>query len=211
MRGNLMSRTPPNSIIKDLYLEITNIAQGVNIAIFVYIIATRDFVSLTVNNYFSTPFIAIASLLIVVIFWARYYLDTVILNRSFTILSLIWFFLYVVVQGVSISFITDPVAWFMSTSVFLFFGAGFYWLNLREIERKQAAGILPACPEFVRWQAKRLIDLAVFSLLSFSGAILISLYPSLVLPAAIFTLTLALVQVRVTHDYRRLSFIETGI
>ena len=93
-----MSYTPPNSIIKDLYLEITNIAQGVNIAIFVYIIATRDFFSSLADNYFSTPFIALASLLIVVIFWARYYLDTAILDRSFTPLSVPWFFLYVVVS-----------------------------------------------------------------------------------------------------------------
>lgn len=157
-----MSHTPPNAIIKDLYLEITNIAQGVNIAIFVYIIATRGFFSSLAENYFSAPFIAATSLLIVIIFWARYYLDTEIIDRSFTTLSVTWFFMYVVIQGISISFIADPVSWFSSTSVFLFFGVGFYFLNLRGIKRKNSAGVMPDCPKFIQWQTRRMIDLAVY-------------------------------------------------
>jgi hypothetical protein len=201
----------PNLIVKDLYLEITNICQGVNIAIFVYILTTQDYVSSIVTSNFSTVLIALASLLIVVIFWARYYLDTEILNRSFTTLSVTWFFLYVVSQGISISFISDPPKWFVTTSIFLFFGAGFYSLNLTEIRRKQKAGVMASVPGFVRWQMKRLIELLFLSLLSLGSGILVNKYPVLTLPAAILALLLTLWQIVVTESYRTFKFIETGV
>jgi hypothetical protein len=118
------ARNLPNPIVKVLYLEITNIAQGANIAILVYVITTHDFLTSWVTGYFSSPLFAFVSLIIVIIFWARYYLDTEILNRSFTILSTFWFFVYVVAEGVSISLLGTPCAWLGSTGVFLFFGAG---------------------------------------------------------------------------------------
>jgi hypothetical protein len=135
-------------IIKDLYLEITNIAQGANIAILVYSITARSFLASLATGYLSPAIFALASLLIVVVFWARYYLDTGILERSFTVPAAIWFFAYSVAQGVSISFISTPWAWLAGTGVFLFFGFGFYVLNLSEIRRKQKAGMMPECSPF---------------------------------------------------------------
>jgi hypothetical protein len=41
------------------------------------------------------------------------------------------------------SFIALPSVWLSSTGVFLFFGCGFYVLNLLEILRKQKAGVMP--------------------------------------------------------------------
>ncbi len=201
----------PNSVIKTLYLEITNIAQGINIAIFVFVVTAGEFFSSFVVNYFSTPLIAITSLLIVIVFWARYYLDTEIIDRSFTVVSLIWFFLYIITQGISISLMTNPFAWFASTSVFLFFGAGFYFLNLHEIKRKQRAGILPEKPLFVIWQKKRMIELIILSILTFSGAILVKSSPILAFSESVVALIVALWQLSITRDYRKLGFIETGV
>ncbi|MBV6438333.1 MAG: hypothetical protein WA009_09600 [Phototrophicaceae bacterium] len=202
---------PPDAIVKDLYLEITNISQGVNVAIFVYVLTTPEFSASVSATVFSTLLIAIASLLIVVVFWVRYYLDTAILNRSFTSLSVTWFFAYVVVQGLSISLISRPPMWFFVTSLFLFFGAGFYILNLREIRRKQRAGLLLTANGFVRWQEKRLIELVVLSAASFCGGLLVTAYSGLALPAAIVALGFALWQIAVTEKYRTFKFIEAGV
>ena len=201
----------PDPIVKDLYLEITNIAQGTNIAIFVYVITTRDFSVSFTTGCFSAPIFAITSLLIVIIFWARYYLDTEILNRSFTVLSTSWFFAYVVAQGVSISLISIPAAWLGSTGVFLFFGAGFYGLNLREIRRKQRAGVMPEWPDFVNWQTKRMLELIVLSLAAATGAVLVAWCPALALPAAICAFIVSIWQIIITRDYRRFGFLETGV
>lgn len=198
-------------IIKDLYLEITNIAQGANIAILVYSITARSFLASLTTGYLSPAIFAIASLLIVVVFWARYYLDTGILERSFTVPAAIWFFAYAVAQGVSISFISTPWAWLAGTGVFLFFGFGFYVLNLSEIRRKQRAGMMPECSAFVDWQTRRMIELAVLSPLSLSTAVLVIRQPALALPAAIFAVGVATWQLAITRDYRRLRFLRTGV
>lgn len=201
----------PNSIIKDLYLEITNIAQGVNVAIFVYVLTTPEFSASITTSRFSTVLIALTSLLIVIIFWARYYLDTVILDRSFTMLSVTWFFLYVVVQGISISLIANPSAWFTTSGVFLFFAAGFYYLNLREIDRKQKAGVMTPVPLFVNWQKQRLVELPILGILSLIAGILIRNWALLTVPAAVVAFFLAVWQIVVTERYRSLRFIETGV
>jgi len=206
-----LSSKAPDLIVKDLYLEITNISQGVNIAIFIYVLTTQDFLASVVPSNFSTILIALASFLGVVIFWSRYYLDTAILERSFTTLSVTWFFLYVITQGISISFIGSPPRWFLTTSIFLFFGAGFYSLNLKEIRRKQQAGVMSSVPQFVRWQTRRLIELLVLSALSFGCALLVSSHPRLTLPGAIVALASALWQIVVTENYRTFKFIETGV
>ncbi|MEO8394791.1 MAG: hypothetical protein ABI700_17485 [Chloroflexota bacterium] len=198
-------------IVKDLYLEITNISQGVNIAIFVYIFTTSDFLaSIPASNY-GTMLIALASFLGVIIFWVRYYLDTAILDRSFTTLSVTWFFLYVVTQGISISFIGNPSRWFLATSIFLFFGAGFYSLNLMEIRRKLNAGVMASVPRFIGWQKRRLIELLIFSVLSLCCSIFVNNSPALTLPTAIIAVAFAFWQIVVTEHYRTFKFIETGV
>jgi len=154
---------------------------------------------------------AVTSLFISVIFWARYYFDTEILNRSFTVISVLWFFAYLISQGVSISFIALPSVWLSSTGVFLFFGCGFYVLNLLEIRRKQKAGVMPMGYLFLNWQRRRMVELLVLSLMAFAGAYLVLLNPAIALPAAIIALVMAIWQLVVTNDYRRHRFIETGI
>ncbi|HUN06087.1 MAG TPA: hypothetical protein PLQ56_05780 [Aggregatilineales bacterium] len=202
---------PPDSIIRDLYLEITNISQGVNIAIFVYILTTREFNASILTSGLSTVLIAAASLLSVVIFWARYYLDTAILDRSFSALSVTWFFIYIVAEGISISLIPYPAMWFLATSVFLFCGAGFYLFNLREAARKQQAGVLELRPEFIGWQRRRLVELLVLAATSLGGSLLVSRFPVTAIPAALLTLAFSLWQVYLTNDYRRYQFIATGL
>ncbi len=193
-----------------MYLEITNIAQGINIAILVYVITTPEFGKSIELSNFSSPILAFSSLMIVILFWVRYYLDTQILQRSFTIFSATWFFLYTVIQGISISLVTRPVLWFAATSLFLFFGSGFYWLNIKEIKRKQNAGMVFSL-QYVDWQTRRLIDLIILSILSLSGAYFVVIYPSIVFPASLIVVVLSLWQVSITNDYRLKSFIEAGI
>lgn len=200
----------PNHVIKDMYLEINNIAQGINIGIFVLVLATPSFYDFQ-SQFFSTPLFAIASLIISVIFWTRYYFDTEILDRSYTVISAVWFFCYLISQGVSISLVTYPADWFLSTGVFLFFGAGFYALNIIEIRRKQRSDALSLPKKFVLWQWQRLVELSVLSVLSIAGRFIILAQPANALPAAIFALVSAVWQLIKSHDYRKYQFIETGI
>jgi len=200
----------PNHIIKDMYLEINNIAQGINIGIFVLVLATPSFYDFQ-SQFFSTPLFAIASLVISVIFWTRYYFDTEILDRSYTVISAVWFFCYLISQGVSISLVTQPADWFLSTGVFLFFGAGFYALNITEIRRKQKKDAISLTEKFVSWQWQRLVELSVLSALSIAGRFIILAQPANALPAAIFALASAVWQLIKTHDYRKYQFIATGI
>ncbi len=210
-KDEICALNSPNPIIKHLYLEITNIAQGVNIAILVYAITTRDFLTPLANGYLSGLLRAVTSLLIVIVFWTRYYLDTEILERSFTTLATSWFFIYITVQGISVSLINVPWAWLTSTGVFLLFGAGFYVLNLREIRRKQEAGVMPECPRFVIWQTKRMIEMFVLSPLALYGALLVVWQPVLTFPVAACVFVASIWQLEVTRDYRRLKFLETGV
>ena len=150
--------------------------------------------------------------LISIIFWTRYYFDTEILDRSYTALSAFWFFAYVVSQGISISLISIPVAWFLGTGLFLLFGAGFYTLNLSEIQRKRTAGMtLTLAPDFENWQRQRRVELLAFSALSFLGAGLAFVLPFTAFPAAMLALIAALWQLAITDDYRKRKFIETGV
>ncbi len=205
------NRNSPHLIIKDLYLQINNISQGVNIGLLVVVLATSNFYSSFARTYYSVPLFALTSLFISVIFWARYYFDTEILNRSFTVASVLWFFAYLVSQGVSISFITEPTRWLLSTGVFLLFGSGFYVLNFLEIRRKQKAGIVPKEYPFVNWQRRRMMELLVLSILAFTGAGLVHINSAIALPAAVISLAASIWQLVVTNDYRRCHFIETGL
>ena len=201
----------PHLIIKDLYLQINNISQGVNIGLFVVVLVTSNFYGSFAQTRYSAPLFALTNLFISIVFWARYYFDTEILNRSFTVISVLWFFAYLISQGVSISFITTPTAWLLSTGVFLFFGCGFYVLNLLEIRRKQKAGVMPRDYPFVNWQWRRMIELLVLSAMAFVGAYLVLINPAIALPAAIIALVISIWQLVVTNDYRKCKFIETGI
>jgi len=126
-------------------------------------------------------------------------------------MSTLWFFIYVLAQGISISVIRWPVYWLAGTGAFLLFAAGFYILNLAELKRKHAAGILPQWPNFVAWQSRRLIDLIVIAALTFGGANAVRLHPPLALPAAIMAFLVAIWQLWATNDYRRHRFLRTGI
>jgi hypothetical protein len=201
----------PNGIIQDMYLQINNIAQGVNLGLFVLVL-----VNSTPDQWFSPlnysrPIFALVSFSISVVFWARYYFDTEILKRSFTVLSVIWFFAYLISQGVSISCILVPPLWLASTGVFLFLGAGFYVLNLLEIRRKQQAGILSALLLFHDWQRRRMVELFIISGMTLAGAFLVKGNATLALPASLVALAVAIWQMAITGDYRRCRFIETGL
>lgn len=200
----------PNDIIKDMYLQINNLSQALNVGIFVVILATPGFYSAIQGSFFSTPFFFAANLFISVIFWARYYFDTEILKRSFTIFSVLWYFAYVISQGVSISLVGTPALWLASTGIFLFFGSGFYAINLVEIRGKTRAGILKLEADFIEWQRTRLVELLVASLMAFTGAYMVSDQPAIAFPAALIAVAIAMWQLWVTNDYRSKGYIETG-
>ena len=200
----------PNSIVKDMYLEITNVAQGVNIAILVYVISTQDSLGHTLASWL----LILTSFLIVIIFWIRYYFDTEILGRSFTILSAGWFFVYEVVQGVSISSVDNPPLWFLTTGLFLFMGSGFYWINLQEIRRKEKARVLKVKNEFIQWQKRRMVELLILAFLAIGISLLLrnsSLSTSWISLLASASLGIAFWQTVITNDYRRKRFLDVGI
>ena len=200
----------PNHVVKDMYLEINNIAQGINIGIFVLVLSTPGFYNFR-SEYYSTPLFALSSLFISVIFWARYYFDTEVLDRSFTVFSAIWFFGYLITQGVSISMVTQPSHWLISTAGFLFFGAGFYVLNLWEIRRKTQANVLSLPTNYVTWQWRRMIELLILCISCVVGRYILLDQPSSALLISIFAFSVAIWQLVITHDYRKYQFIETGI
>jgi hypothetical protein len=171
-------------------------------------VTTPEFLISLRTGYFSAPLFAVTSLVIIIIFWIRYYLDTEILRRSFTVFSVTWFFAYLVAQGITISFVTTPTAWLGAASIFLFLGAGVYFLNLKEIQRKQEAGVMPEWSSFVRWQSKRMIELSVLSFLTLSSAFLVTMYSALTFPVAIFALAITLWQLAIMTDYSKLGFIH---
>lgn len=205
------SLDPPNPIISNMYHEITNISQALNIGLLVLILTSQRFYESIVSFSFSTPLFAFASLLIVVIFWTRFYFDTAILNRSYTLFSTFWFFAYTVVVGTNISFIPSPSLWLLTAGILLFFGAGFYATNLVEIRRKQEAGVLPAWTNFARWQSNRMRDLLLMATAAEVAALAVWRYPTFSLPAGILTLLGAIWQATLTADYRKHRFLRTGL
>jgi hypothetical protein len=207
------SRLPtesPNPVIKQMYLEINNIAQGVNVGLLALVLTTEAFYSSFAARQFSIPLFALTSLITSIIFWSRYYFDTEILERSFTVVSAMWFFITLLTEGISIALITTPLAWLISTALVLFFGAGFYVLNLREIGRKLKGGLTQVTPEFVRWQRHRMRDLLILSLLAMIGAVIIWRDPRLALPIAVISFAASVWQLVITNAYRTQGFIGTG-
>jgi len=203
----------PDAVIQGMYLEITNIAQGVNIALLVYVVTSEAFLSTKSLDLIAKLFLAITSLFICALFWIRYYLDTKILDRSFTVSSVVWFFAYIAFQGISVAFINLPNVWFVSTGIFLFFGSGFYQLNLREMKRKQKANVLSiqsgVLSDYLRWQTQRMKELLFLSIFSILGAIIITIGFLPLLIASAIALGVSVWQLVVCRDYRK--FINTGI
>jgi hypothetical protein len=207
--------TPPE-IVEKMYMQVNNISQGFAIAILIDTLADRFMNSSHLLGWddFSTLILAFASLCISIIFWTRYYFDTFIIKRSFSVRSVVWFFAYIVAEGFSFKQIYEPVNWFFSTGIFLAFGFGFYFLNLGEIKRKQKSRIklnLPAkykesLDTYTKWQRFRLVDMVVLSMLSFAGAVLTSAYISLQYPIGIVTLLIALWQLSKSRDYKNFGF-----
>lgn len=198
------------TIVQDMYLEITNIAQGANIGFLVGVVAVQNFMEVSLQTYLSMPLFAFTDLIITVIFWTRYYFDTQILRRSYRVISTIWFFIYLTTQGIGIIFVSIPYIWLAATGVFLLFAAGFYALNLIELSRKNKRGALPLMPRYQRWQARRLVDLLVVGLLSIVASFLIRDNPVLALPASLFAFTVAVWQVILNAAYRNQGFIYSG-
>lgn len=208
-------------VIEEMYMQVNNISQGFAIAILIDTLAEK----LMNNSHplawgdFSTIILALASLCISIIFWTRYYFDTFIIKRSFSVRSVVWFFAYIVAEGFSFKQINEPVNWFISTGIFLAFGFGFYFLNLGEIKRKQTNKTklnLPgkykdAVEAYSKWQRFRLIDMVVLSALSFAGAALTAAYPYLQYPIGAVTLFIALWQLSKSRDYRKFGFANSHV
>lgn len=89
-------------------------------------------------------------------------------------------------------------------------GAGVYFLNLRDIRRKQETGAMSDWPEFVMWQRKRMTELGVLSVLTLGSAILVTKYHALALPVAVFSFPIASWQLALNRDYSKLGFISRG-
>jgi hypothetical protein len=149
--------------------------------------------------------------IISIIFWIRYYLDTEIIHRSYTTLSVFWFFIFIIAQAVSVSLINNAPAWLLSTGFFLSFASGFYIINLAEIRRKQVQGILPEREDYTLWQAKRMLDLFVISILTLIGGYLVLTYSGLEIFSALYALCIAIWQLVINGGYRKFKFISTGI
>lgn len=207
--------TPPE-VVEKMYMQVNNISQGFAIAILIDTLAERFMNNAHTfdSSDIGTLILALTSLCISIIFWTRYYFDTYIIRRSFSVRSMVWFFAYIVAEGFSFKQIAEPVNWCISTAIFLAFGFGFYTLNLAEIQRKQQSKIKMNLPgayadtlsKFILWQRFRLIDLFTLTLLACAGAFLISAYDHLQYPIAIITLLIALWQLSKSRDYKKYGF-----
>lgn len=206
------SLDPPSPIIQTMYLEITNISQGINIGLFVFIIVEPSFFNSVLTSYYATPFFAISSLMMSMIFWTRFYFDTEILKRSFSQPLTTLFFLFAIAMGINILSMKIPQAWLFSAVALLLCGVGFYAFNIGEIRRKQKAGILLTLPaEYTLWQQKRLVDLLFLAVLSLASAWFVQRHPPLSLPAALASVLGAFWQFRETGAYRAQPFLKTGL
>jgi len=216
IKAVISSQLTAPEVIEKMYMQVNNISQGFAIAILIDTLAERFMNNAHLLGWddFSTLILALSSLCISIIFWTRYYFDTFIIKRSFSVRSVIWFFAYIVAEGFSFKQINEPVNWFISTGIFLAFGFGFYFLNLGEIKRKQKSKIKLNLPEkykdtldaYSKWQRFRLVDMVVLSMLSLSGAALTSAYAILQYPIGVITLIIALWQLSKSRDYKKFGF-----
>ncbi len=219
--------------IQKMYMQINNIAQGFAIAILIEALAERfmNTQHKPVADDFYILTLALTSLMISLIFWTRYYLDTECIQRSFKVRSVTWFFLYIVSEGFSFRQITEPVNWLISTGIFLGFGFGFYILNLSEIpvepanasetgsearglrrmRRRMATTfrtLFHSSQNYRDWQKERLVDLVMLCGLTFAGAWLVSQKATLIYPVSVVTLIFAVWQLSKSRDYRKYGFLD---
>jgi hypothetical protein len=218
-KNNLIEKNlaePVNEVVEKMYLQINSIVQGFAVSILISVLAGFHWPEIIANRDFATPFFSFASFFISIVFWSRYYFDTVILKRSFGIYAMVWFFLYIVAEGISFTKIGEPVMWLVSTGIFLFFGAGFYIFNILEIRRKQENKIKinvadNGVKEYLKWQKMRFLDLLVAACLTLAGARIVMLYPAAAPLAGFVALIISLWQLDKSTDYKRFRFLKTGI
>lgn len=210
------SQPASTEIVEKMYMQINNISQGFAVAILIDTLAER----LMNNSHtfdsgdISALLLAFTSLCISIIFWTRYYFDTFIIKRSFSVRAMVWFFAYIVAEGFSFKQINEPINWLFSTGIFLAFGFGFYALNLAEIQRKQKNKIKVNLPgkyadtlsEYISWQKFRLADLLMLTTLTLAGAVVVSTYHSLQYFISAVTLVMALWQLTKSRDYKKFGF-----
>jgi len=215
------SQLTPPEVIEKMYMQVNNISQGFAIAILIDTLADRFMNNSHLLGWddLSTFVLAFTSLCISIIFWTRYYFDTFIIKRSFSVRSVVWFFAYIVAEGFSFKQINEPANWFFSTGIFLAFGFGFYFLNLAEIKRKQKSKIKLNLPgkyndtlsNYSKWQKFRLIDMIILTALSFIGAVLTSANNSLQYPIGAVTLFIVLWQLSKSRDYKNFGFSNSHV
>ena len=216
IKSVIPSQITPPEVIEKMYMQVNNISQGFAIAILIDTL-TDQFMndSHGFNNAdFMTLLLALSSLCISIIFWSRYYFDTFIIKRSFSVRSMVWFFAYIVAEGFSFKQINEPVNWLVSTGIFLLFGFGFYILNLGEIQRKQKNHIKMNLPGkyadtlklFTSWQKFRLIEILILAALSFASALLVATYNSLQYLMGAITLFASVWQLSKSRDYKGFGF-----
>ena len=211
----------PAELIEKMYMQVNNISQGFAIAILIDALAARFMNNLHAfsTDDFSALILALTSLCISIIFWTRYYFDTFIIKRSFSVRSVVWFFAYVVAEGFSFRQINEPASWFFSTGIFLAFGFGFYLLNLGEIQRKQRNKIRLNLPEkyektlndYSHWQKLRLFDMIALTVLSFAAAAAVASYSALQYPLGGLTLFIAVWQLSKSRDYKMFGFANSHL
>jgi len=227
--------TKPAEFVHTMYLRINNISQGFAVAILIQSLSER-FMNASHNlivDDFYILVLALTSLFISIIFWTRYYFDTEVIKRTFSVKSVTWFFLYIIAEGFSFKQITEPANWLFSTGIFLFFGFGFYLLNLSEIpkiEKREISRLktkenifrkiwlwLVATYRYVfkqkksfrDWQKERLADLAFLCVLSFVGGGLVLSTPLLIYPISIITLFFSIWQLSKSKDYKKNGYVKS--
>jgi len=227
----------PIEFVQKMYLQINTIAQGFAIAILIEALAERfmNGAHNLIADDFYVLILALTSLFISIIFWTRYYFDTEIIKRSFSVKSVTWFFLYIVSEGFSFKQITEPVNWLFSTGIFLFFGFGFYLLNLTEIPEpeKKKKNKLKTKENFLwkiwkwviatyrylfkekrnyrDWQKERLVELFILCSLTVVGGWLVIREPLLIYPISVLTLLFAVWQLSKSSDYKKFGFLDNHL
>lgn len=221
IKSVVASQLTPPEVVEKMYMQVNNISQGFAVAILIDTLADRFMNNSHLFDWadISVLILAFTSLCISIIFWTRYYFDTFIIKRSFSVRAVVWFFAYIVAEGFSFKQIDEPSNWFFSTGIFLAFGFGFYFLNLAEIKRKQKSKIKLNLPEkyndtlssYSKWQKLRLIDMIILTGLSFAGTVLISAYSSLQYPVGAVTLFIVLWQLSKSRDYKKFGFSNSHV
>jgi hypothetical protein len=227
------SQAKPIEFVQKMYMQINNIAQGFAIAILIETLSERFMNgprSFVADDFYILN-LAFTSLFISIIFWTRYYFDTEVIKRAFSVRSVTWFFLYIIAEGFSFKQISEPTNWLYSTGIFLFFGFGFYILNLAEIPKASTKKITTKLKtkenlfrkvlnrgkaiylylfkekkNYRDWQKERLVDIVILFILTFVGGWLVMYEPLVIYPISVVTLLFAGWQLSKSRDYKRFGF-----